>query len=390
MAIVDYFLKIDGLPGESSDVQHKNEFEIKDFSFGIENPTTIGSATGGAGAGKVKFNEFTIKKTTDKASPIFFRNCAAGAHYKSVVLTARKAGGDPKNAGKDFLKLTLSDVLTSRYENAAQRTPPGSVVVISPPVDTVGGPIGGLGNSGPGDGTPEDGISFRYAKIQESVNATQIPVPPTAGGMLAFDPATNTFKVSDAPGGVFTVGSMAGVVSRAALEFDVAILIGLLTAPFSTATLGLTINGMPPGPGNQPPGPVNGFAALNVAPTTNTGPQPHLFDVILYTPADGALTVEDLTRPGRRIGTLTFLPDGTPVTLDIDLTDLVKRRHLDAFGIRIQLRGAPVPGLTDDKDESNDDRGDDTNDGEKDDDRKPTPPTNFVGSFTVNLVFDTA
>ena len=40
-------------------------FEIKDFSFGVENPTTIGSATGGAGAGKIKFNEFTIKKTTD-------------------------------------------------------------------------------------------------------------------------------------------------------------------------------------------------------------------------------------------------------------------------------------------------------------------------------------
>jgi hypothetical protein len=35
-------------------------FEIKDFSFGIENPTTIGSATGGAGAGKVKFNESTF------------------------------------------------------------------------------------------------------------------------------------------------------------------------------------------------------------------------------------------------------------------------------------------------------------------------------------------
>jgi len=26
-------------------------FEIKDFSFGVENPTTIGSATSGAGAG---------------------------------------------------------------------------------------------------------------------------------------------------------------------------------------------------------------------------------------------------------------------------------------------------------------------------------------------------
>ena len=44
-------------------------FEIKDFSFGVENPTTIGSATGGAGAGKIKLNELTIKKTTDTASP---------------------------------------------------------------------------------------------------------------------------------------------------------------------------------------------------------------------------------------------------------------------------------------------------------------------------------
>ncbi len=35
-------------------------FEINDFSFGVENPTTIGSAAGGAGAGKVKFSEFTF------------------------------------------------------------------------------------------------------------------------------------------------------------------------------------------------------------------------------------------------------------------------------------------------------------------------------------------
>jgi hypothetical protein len=40
----------------------KHAFEIKDFSFGVENPTTIGSATGGAGTGKISFNEFNIKK----------------------------------------------------------------------------------------------------------------------------------------------------------------------------------------------------------------------------------------------------------------------------------------------------------------------------------------
>lgn len=68
-------------------------FEIKDFSFSVENPTTIGSATGGAGAGKIKFNEFTIKKTADAATPLLFRNCAAGAHYSKVTITLRKAGG---------------------------------------------------------------------------------------------------------------------------------------------------------------------------------------------------------------------------------------------------------------------------------------------------------
>jgi hypothetical protein len=74
LAAVDAFIWFE-LPGAST-VQRSAEtrellsklpaFEITDFSFGIENPTTIGAATGGAGAGKIKFNEFTIKKTVDR------------------------------------------------------------------------------------------------------------------------------------------------------------------------------------------------------------------------------------------------------------------------------------------------------------------------------------
>src|SRR5215475_5837191 len=59
-------------------------FEISSWSFGIENATSIGSATSGAGSGKAKFNEFQIKKVCDFATPAFFRNCVAGAHYKKV------------------------------------------------------------------------------------------------------------------------------------------------------------------------------------------------------------------------------------------------------------------------------------------------------------------
>lgn len=60
-----------------------------------ENSAPIGSATGGAGSGKRKFHEFVIDKTPDSASPVFFKNCVAGAHYKTIIIHMRHATGDP-------------------------------------------------------------------------------------------------------------------------------------------------------------------------------------------------------------------------------------------------------------------------------------------------------
>lgn len=70
----------------------KEAIVVDSFSWGPSSPTTIGSATGGAGAGKVAFNEFKITKKVDRASPLLFRQMATGSHYKTVVLTLRKAG----------------------------------------------------------------------------------------------------------------------------------------------------------------------------------------------------------------------------------------------------------------------------------------------------------
>jgi type VI secretion system secreted protein Hcp len=86
-------------------------FEIKDYSFGVENSTSIGSGSGG-GAGKVKFNEFTIHKTTDQASPLLVKACASGMHFPKVVLFVRKAGGHPN----EYLTITLTDALVSSYQ----------------------------------------------------------------------------------------------------------------------------------------------------------------------------------------------------------------------------------------------------------------------------------
>jgi type VI secretion system Hcp family effector len=104
----DYFKK-DGQGGGPN-----GAFEIKEFNFDVENPATVGSGTSGAGGGKAKFNDFNITKTTDKSSPQFFRNMVAGAHYKKVTLSMRKAGGSPTAAGKPFLKYTFGTVFTTK------------------------------------------------------------------------------------------------------------------------------------------------------------------------------------------------------------------------------------------------------------------------------------
>ena len=62
MAQVDYFLKTDKVKGESLDEKHKGEIELESFSWSATNATTIGSATGGAGAGKVKQEKLTVTK----------------------------------------------------------------------------------------------------------------------------------------------------------------------------------------------------------------------------------------------------------------------------------------------------------------------------------------
>jgi len=69
--------------------------EIASFSFGVTQAETSGSGTGGASAGKVKFEEFSIERNVDQASCPLFNACTSGAHFPSVMLAIRKAGGSP-------------------------------------------------------------------------------------------------------------------------------------------------------------------------------------------------------------------------------------------------------------------------------------------------------
>lgn len=132
--MVDYFLKIASVPGESMDSKHKGEIEIETWTFGEEQSGTFAYGSGG-GAGKVSMKDFRFTKRVDKASPKLFEACASGEHIPEVILVARKAGKEQQ----EFYKVTLSDVLVSSYH-------------------TVG--------SGDSDVVPRDEITFNFAKIK--------------------------------------------------------------------------------------------------------------------------------------------------------------------------------------------------------------------------------
>jgi len=103
-AATDYFLKLDGVKGESTNAKHKDQIEIMSWSWGMSNSGSMSSG-GGGGAGKVSFQDISLMKKVDKSSPKLFEACASGKHLKEMVLTS--------TSGKrlDYLKYTFQDVL---------------------------------------------------------------------------------------------------------------------------------------------------------------------------------------------------------------------------------------------------------------------------------------
>jgi len=135
MAAVDYFLKLDGIPGESADDKHKNEIDIESWSWGEVNSGSH-AAGGGGGAGKVHVNDINFTMRVNKASPKLFLACARGDHIKEALLTCRKAG----KGQQEYLKIKFTDLLVSNYQTG------GSM----------------------GDVVPVDQISLNFAKIEVS------------------------------------------------------------------------------------------------------------------------------------------------------------------------------------------------------------------------------
>ena len=136
---VDYFLKIDGIEGESTDAKHKGQIDVASWSWGVT-LSAASSPGGGGGAGKADPQDFHFVARTSKASPKLFLACASGQHLKSAILTARKAGKDLQ----EFLKWTMTDVLVSSFQT---------------------------GGSEAADVVPTDQVSLNVSKVQVEYKA---------------------------------------------------------------------------------------------------------------------------------------------------------------------------------------------------------------------------
>jgi type VI secretion system secreted protein Hcp len=112
----DFFLKIDGVEGESQDDKHKNEIHITSFSIKATNAGS-GHSGKGSGVGKTHIHDLDITKELDKASPNIFLNCLTGKHHPKATIVARKAGEKPH----EYLKITLEEVFISDYQLNAKK-----------------------------------------------------------------------------------------------------------------------------------------------------------------------------------------------------------------------------------------------------------------------------
>lgn len=156
----DAFLKIDGMPGESTDDKHKDWIEVLSYSWGASQlASATASSAGGATAERANFQDFSIVKTLDKASPKLALACADGTHIKEVTIELCRAGGDKVK----YMEYKMSNCIIS------------SVSV-----------------GGGGGGEPTESLTFNYGKI-EWTYSQQKRADGSGGGQVAagWDLQTN-------------------------------------------------------------------------------------------------------------------------------------------------------------------------------------------------------
>ena len=103
-AAVDYFLKIDGIDGESTDKDHKGEIDVLSWSWGMSQSDT----NTGDGTVVPDFEELKLTKYVDKSTPKLMEALAGGVPLRQeahmIVSNA---------AGTDYFMIHMTNVMVT-------------------------------------------------------------------------------------------------------------------------------------------------------------------------------------------------------------------------------------------------------------------------------------
>ena len=88
------FLNIEPIKGESVDTAHADWTEVEAFSFGVSQPSSGASGTGGLSAASPDFESLCITKSVNKASVDLNMYCAQGTHIAKLELEICQESGE--------------------------------------------------------------------------------------------------------------------------------------------------------------------------------------------------------------------------------------------------------------------------------------------------------
>jgi type VI secretion system secreted protein Hcp len=110
--MIDAYLQIGDIRGESQDSKHQGWVEVHNVSWGVTQPrATAVSTAGGHTSGKAEVHEVVFDKLADIASPILFQTCAAGKTLPKAKFEFFRADGDGSRV--KYFEIELENVMLS-------------------------------------------------------------------------------------------------------------------------------------------------------------------------------------------------------------------------------------------------------------------------------------
>lgn len=110
--MIDAYLQIGDIKGESQDDKHKGWIEVIGVHWGVTQPrATAVSTAGGHTSGKADVHEVSFDKLADIASPVLFQICAMGKTIPKAKFEFFRADGDGSRV--KYFEIELENVMIS-------------------------------------------------------------------------------------------------------------------------------------------------------------------------------------------------------------------------------------------------------------------------------------